>query len=84
MARAGKHDHLWGFRHICFFPACTHAHTPQSKPTAAVTGTEDQEKLLTEALNMVKKSSFEMKTCLVGSPSHSLPSLSLLSNVHES
>lgn len=28
--------------------------------------TEDQEKLLTEALNVVKKSSFDMKTCLVG------------------
>lgn len=34
--------------------------------------TEDQEKLLTEALNVVKKSSFEMKTCLVGGniPAH--------------
>ena len=28
--------------------------------------TEDQEKLLTEALGVVKKNSFEMKTCLVG------------------
>ena len=26
---------------------------------------EDQEKLLTEALNQVKKNAFEMKTCLV-------------------
>lgn len=35
----------------------------QSK--AGVPPIEDQEKLLTEALNQVKKNSFEMKTCLV-------------------
>lgn len=33
----------------------------------AGTSSEDQEKLLTEALEQVKRSSFEMKTCLVGS-----------------
>ena len=32
----------------------------------AGTSSEDQEKLLTEALEQVKRSSFEMKTCLVG------------------
>lgn len=37
----------------------------QSKVASTLPVTEDQEKLLTEALNMVKKSSFEMKTCLV-------------------
>ena len=35
----------------------------QSK--AGVPPIEDQEKLLSEALNQVKKNSFEMKTCLV-------------------
>ena len=31
----------------------------------AGTSSEDQEKLLTEALEQVKKTSFDMKTCLV-------------------
>ncbi len=40
-----------------------HTRDTQSKP--AVDPTEDQDKLLTEALNQVRKHSFEMKTCLV-------------------
>ena len=43
-----------------------HTHTPQSKTAGGgLPVTEDQEKLLTEALGVVKKNSFEMKTCLV-------------------
>ena len=40
-------------------------HVLQLKAAAAPPGTEDQERLLKEALNIVKKYSFEMKTCLV-------------------
>ena len=37
----------------------------QSKVVSTLPVTEDQEKLLTEALTLVKRNSFEMKTCLV-------------------
>ena len=37
----------------------------QSKVASTLPVTEDQDKLLHEALIMVEKSSFEMKTCLV-------------------
>ncbi|CAI8032581.1 Vacuolar protein sorting-associated protein 35, partial [Geodia barretti] len=47
-------------------PSATHLRRPSKmlKGGGSLAGTEDQEKLLSEALNTVKKNSFDMKTCL--------------------
>ena len=58
---------------LCVFVA-------QSKVVSTLPVTEDQEKLLTEALTLVKRNSFEMKTCLV----YTTPVVSSLSNTSSS
>ena len=45
--------------------ALTYIHVQSKTTGGGLPVLEDQEKLLTEALNVVKRNSFEMKTCLV-------------------